>query len=376
MPGTETLAATARALRSWEAEAAVVLEADGTPYGIITERDILRRVAARDVARPVRDIASAPIIAIADDAPLLHAQEMMEANRIRHLAVKKADGDILAVLSFTDILTGIEVDYLRHLQDAVTRQLQVLKEGRTRQEIILNLTQEGYAEVDMDGRITDCNVAFEQLVGIGRSALIGLPLPALADGEAARKLEAGFAAVRAVAGAPHHAFEADLRHQGGGLRHVRVSATALTDDEGKPSGAFAFFTDLTDLRKEETRNRALMEQLRQSNEELEAFAYIVSHDLQEPLRMVASYLQLIDRRMGDTLDPETREFMDFATDGATRMQSMLNDLLDYSRIDRDGDTVDDCDVDVVVQCAVPPTDGNAQGRRGNSHMGHPARGAR
>lgn len=349
----DTVAAVARALRQSEAEAAVVEEADGTPYGIVTERDILRRVAGRDVARPVREVASAPILSIGDDAPLLHAQEMMEANRIRHLAVRAADDSITAVLSFTDILTGIEVDYLRHLQEAVSRQVLALEAGRARQESILGLTQEGYAEIDTHGRITECNAAFEHLLGIGRSALIGLPLPALAEGEAARRLEAGFAAVRAGDGtALHQTFETDLRHHGGGLRHVRISATALKDDDGTHTGAFAFFSDLTDLRAGETRNRALMEQLRQSNEELEAFAYIVSHDLQEPLRMVASYLQLVDRRIGEALDPETREFMAFAIGGATRMQSMITDLLDYSRIDRKGHAFEDCDAGLAVESAV------------------------
>ncbi|WP_052000260.1 CBS domain-containing protein [Caenispirillum salinarum] len=349
---TDTVAAVAAALRNSEAEAAVVLEADGKPYGIVTERDILRRVAGRDVARPVREIASAPILSIAEDAPLLHAQEMMEANRIRHLAVQSGDADILAVLSFTDILTGIEVDYLRHLQEAVSRQVQALEAGKARQDSILSLTQEGYAETDSHGRITDCNAAFEHLLGIGRTGLIGLPLPALAEGDAARKLEAGFAVVRGAEGAPHHTFETDLRHHGGGLRHVRISATVLRDDAGNTTGAFAFFSDLTELRAGEMRNRALVEQLRQSNEELEAFAYIVSHDLQEPLRMVASYLQLVDRRIGDALDPETREFMAFAAGGATRMQSMITDLLDYSRIDRKGHAFDDCDAALAVESAV------------------------
>jgi PAS domain S-box-containing protein len=348
----DSVATVAGALRHSEAEAAVVVNEDGSPYGIITERDILRRVAGRDVSRPVHEIASTPILSIAEGAPLLRAQEMMETNRIRHLAVTGANDDILAVLSFTDILTGIEVDYLRHLQDAVSRQVVALEAGRARQSSILNLTQEGYAEIDLQGRIIDCNAAFETLLGLNRNSLIGLPLPALADSDAARKLEAGFAAVRTADGLRHHTFETDLRHHGSGPRHVRVSATALKGDDGTPTGAFAFFSDLTDLRTGEARNRALVEQLRQSNEELEAFAYIVSHDLQEPLRMVASYLQLVERRIGDALDPETRDFMAFAADGATRMQSMITDLLDYSRIDRKGHAFEDCDAELAVESAL------------------------
>ena len=92
--------------------------------------------------------------------------------------------------------------------------------------------------------------------------------------------------------------------------------------------------DITERIRGDEMLKLKLEELSRSNEELEQFAYFSSHDLQEPLRMITSYLQLLQRRYQGNLDDKADKYIHFAADGASRMQNLINDLLEFSRVTR------------------------------------------
>ncbi len=120
-------------------------------------------------------------------------------------------------------------------------------------------------------------------------------------------------------------------------------------------GISVYIKDVSARKQAESKLRELNEQLDRkaialanSNAELERFAYVASHDLQEPLRMVSSFLQLLQRKYSDQIDELSSKYIDFAVDGAERMKQLINDLLEYSRISLQGYALESVDVEEVV----------------------------
>lgn len=128
----------------------------------------------------------------------------------------------------------------------------------------------------------------------------------------------------------------------GSVGHYELSIQPAVD------GLFILSTDITARKKAELEIKGQSQRLERQNKELEQFTFIASHDLQEPLRMISSYLQLLQRRYADRLDQDAYDFIAFAVDGAQRMKNLINDLLVYSRLDRPLEMAE-VDMNAVVQ---------------------------
>jgi two-component system sensor histidine kinase/response regulator len=114
----------------------------------------------------------------------------------------------------------------------------------------------------------------------------------------------------------------------------------------------AMLSALDDQKRTEEKINAFSVELERSNKELEQFAYIVSHDLQEPLRMVNSYLTLLTERYGGKLDADAREFIGYALEGGARMSRLINALLAYSRLGTRGKAFEDVNCETILSQAL------------------------
>jgi PAS domain S-box-containing protein len=157
-----------------------------------------------------------------------------------------------------------------------------------------------------------------------------------------------------------------IRRNDGIYHWFKTRAVPMRDSDGSIVKWFGSNTDFDEIIKAQEQLKAFSNELeikvreldnaitdlKRSNQELEQFAYVASHDLQEPLRMVSSYTQLLERRYKDQLDQDARDFIFFAVDGANRMQHLINDLLDYSRVTTRGKPFVKLDLSTVLGHAI------------------------
>lgn len=146
-------------------------------------------------------------------------------------------------------------------------------------------------------------------------------------------------------------YNADFRVEppDGDQRWVQARGVVQYDNDGTPDRMIGIQTDITERKAREQELQETKQELEQSNEKLEQFAYVASHDLQEPLRMVSSYMDLLQNEVGGDLDDAEQEYFDYAINGAERMKAMIDGLLTYSRVQTEADQFEEVAVDNVLE---------------------------
>ncbi len=226
-----------------------------------------------------------------------------------------------------------------------------LKESEEKMRAIIESSPDSITVTDLNLNIILCNQATVDMYGANsKDEIIGSNAFGLVDPEDRPKLVE--MVKNTILTKKSINLELNLFTKEGNIFPAEISGNILKDDYGKPLLFIAITKDITDRKRRLNDLKRLIKDLESSNDELQQFAYITSHDLQEPLRTMASYAGLLERRYKGKLDSDADEFIEYMVSGASRMRSMIQGLLDYSRVGTRGEEFNNFDMEEALNTAL------------------------
>jgi PAS domain S-box-containing protein len=266
---------------------------------------------------------------------------------------------VSVVVAMLSILFGVLYSIIRWADRILLAQHRELEESRSelrekeaRFRAIADYTFDWEAWVDLGGKLRWVNPAVERLAGYSMDHCLAMddyPLPMVHPDDLA--VMSGMRDA-ALAGDFEDGVEFRLICGSGRVKWAMASFQPIFADNGESMGTRWSIRDITDRKRAEQDLADRTADLERSNSELQQFAYVASHDLQEPLRTITSFLQLLKRRYGETMGSEADEFIAFAVDGAQRMHRLITDLLVYSRVTTHGDVFETVDLNQSLSSAL------------------------
>ena len=246
-------------LNTARTDAAVVIGAPGTEPGIITERDVVRLIAGG--ARPdvtVGSVASFPLICITEDDSLLNARHLLEERSIRHVGVRATDGRLKGLLSFADMLSTLQYEYMQRLDEALRERDAALIRSRKDLDLarkVIDASLDGIMIVDAEGVIQFVNPAFTQVTGYTPEEAIGQTPRLLRSGRQEQEFYARMWESLTV----NRCWQGEIwnRRKNGEVYPEWLTINAIYDDDGQLSQFAAIFSDITERKKIEDRIKNL-----------------------------------------------------------------------------------------------------------------------